>query len=283
MYRYSLDKSSKKFRCPICQKKTFVKFIDNETNQYLNETDGRCDREHKCGYFKKPNDNEVITSVVSTPIKVSTPSYHDLKLLSKYGHHKYQNNFINYLLNQFESEDVWRALSKYVIGSTNYWHGATVFWQIDELNNIRGGKIMQYDCITGKRVKKPFNHISWIHKQLKIKDFNLDQCLFGLCNTSCITKGDTICIVESEKTAIIMSIVLPDLMWLATGSKTGFKESMLNPVKEYNIIAYPDKTEYRAWNNTAIKLNEEGFNIQCSSLLEKIDLEQGGDLADFIQ
>jgi hypothetical protein len=259
-----------------------VKFIDNETYHYLNETDGRCDRESKCGYFKKPNDNQSITSNVNTPLIVRTPSYHDMKLLSHFQHYKYKNNFINYLLSQFDSEDVYRALSKFVIGSTNYWYGATVFWQIDELYNIRGGKIMQYNCVTGKRVKKPFNHISWIHKQLKLNDFNLNQCLFGLCNTSCITKGDTICIVESEKTAIIMSIVLPKFLWLATGSKTGFKENMLNPVKEYNIIAYPDKSEYEEWNKTATLLNNRGFSIRCSSLLEITDIEQGGDLVDYI-
>jgi hypothetical protein len=282
MYKFSLDKSSKKFRCPSCHKKTFVKFIDNEANHYLNETDGRCDRENKCGYFKKPNDSEVIVSNSNTPLNVRAPSYHDKKLLSHFKHNRYQNNFINYLLNQFDNEDVYRALSKYVIGSTNYWDGATIFWQIDESNNIRGGKIMNYNCITGKRVKKPFNHISWIHKQLKMNDFNLNQCLFGLCNTSSITKGDTICVVESEKTAIIMSLKLPDFMWLATGSKTCFKESMLNPVKEYNIIAYPDKTEYQAWNKTASLLNKKGFNIQCSDLLEITDVEQGADLVDFM-
>jgi transcription elongation factor Elf1 len=41
IYKYSLDKSSRKFICPNCNKKTFVKFIDNETNQYLNSIDGR--------------------------------------------------------------------------------------------------------------------------------------------------------------------------------------------------------------------------------------------------
>ena len=32
-FRYSLDKSSKKFVCPNCNKKTFVLYIDTETKK----------------------------------------------------------------------------------------------------------------------------------------------------------------------------------------------------------------------------------------------------------
>jgi hypothetical protein len=57
---------------------------------------------------------------------------------------------------------------------------------------------------------------------------------------------------------------------------------MLHPIKEYNIIAYPDKTEYDTWNKKSIQLNKYGFSIQCSPLLEYIDLENGSDLVDYI-
>jgi hypothetical protein len=202
--------------------------------------------------------------------------------LQEYCNTKQQSNFISYLLGNFEPKIVSQAIDMYHIGTTNYWYGATIFWQIDTKNVIRGGKIMQYNCDTGKRVKKPFNHVSWMHKQKKLNNFVLHQCLFGLHNLIRITKGDTICIVESEKTAIIMSIVMPNFLWLATGSKTGFKENMLQPIKDYAIIAYPDKTEYKTWNEKAILLNKEGFKIECSNLLESIELENGGDLVDFL-
>ena len=38
---------------------------------------------------------------------------------------------------------------------------------------------MLYDPTTGKRVKEPFNHISWVHKVIKQPEFELKQCLFG--------------------------------------------------------------------------------------------------------
>lgn len=58
---YTFDKSSKKFVCPNCNKKRFVRFVNTETNNYLEDIYGRCDSETSCGYFVKPNiDNSKI-------------------------------------------------------------------------------------------------------------------------------------------------------------------------------------------------------------------------------
>lgn len=282
-YKYSLDKSSKKFNCPNCNRKTFVKFVDNETKLYLNDTDGRCDRENKCGYFKKPSKNYNFICNTKVVKKVLQHSYHNSNIVLQFNNKLKYSNLILYLFSVYDRNKVLNAIALYRIGVTNYWNGATVFWQIDEKNRVRAGKIMLYNAQTGKRVKKPYNHISWIHKELKIRDFVLQQCLFGLQTLDLSRKDKTICVVESEKTAIIMSIVIPDFTWLATGSKTAFKESMLQPLKEYNIIAYPDKSEFDAWNTTAQQLNRIGFNIVCSSFLENKDLEQGSDLEDYIK
>lgn len=281
IYKYSLDNTSKKFICPNCNKKTFVKFIDNETNEYLNNTVGRCDRESKCGYFKKPSGN-IITKIISNTI-VSPPTYHNKEVLIKYSNSHQNSYFIKYLLKKFNHNKVLLATKRYYISTTNYWYKSTVFWQIDKFNKIRGGKIMLYDENTGKRVKKPFNHLSWMHKQLKLTNFVLKQCLFGLHLINTISKNDTICIVESEKTAIILSIVIPEFLWLATGSKTGFKEKMLLDIKKYKIIAYPDKTEYLKWNDTSKFLNKKGFRIECSNLLELINIKDGDDLVDYFK
>ena len=62
-FKYSLDKSSKKFICPSCGKRRFVRYINQITNEYLEETYGRCDRETSCGYHNNPKQNECIAIV----------------------------------------------------------------------------------------------------------------------------------------------------------------------------------------------------------------------------
>lgn len=117
---------------------------------------------------------------------------------------------------------------------------------------------------------------------MKLDNFVLQQCLFGLHNLCDYKEGDTICVVESEKTAIIMSILNPAYLWLATGSKANFKEELLRPLKNFNIIAYPDKSEYKIWKLKAQELMVMGYNIVCSDLLEDKNIEEGDDLVDFI-
>ncbi len=173
-YKYSLDKTSRKFTCPNCNKKSFVEYINNKTNLYLDTTIGRCDRESKCGYFKKSSGN-TISTICNTNCNTNLlqTTYHNQNLLQQYANSIQQSNFITYLNKHFMQQDVLRIVEKYHIGTTNYWFGATIFWQIDENHKIRGGKIMLYNSISGKRIKTPFNHVSWMHKQLKLSHFVL--------------------------------------------------------------------------------------------------------------
>jgi len=55
----------------------------------------------------------------------------------------------------------------------------TILWQIDTDNNIRTGKLIKYNPITGKRQKKPYVATNWIHSLHCKKEFILKQCLFG--------------------------------------------------------------------------------------------------------
>ena len=88
-------------------------------------------------------------------------------------------------------------------------------------------------------------------------------------------------IVESEKTAIIMSIFLPQFIWIATGSKSNFKHELLKPLKKRKCFAFPDKGEFENWNKKATDLNQKGFKIAVCNILEKTTFENGFDLADY--
>lgn len=216
------------------------------------------------------------------PLPTVKPSFHSLELLDKmYFENSQIDNLTEYLKINFTDDEVFNVMQNYFITGTNhFWNNATVFWQINDKEQIQGAKIMQYDRFTGKRVKEPYNHINWLHKATKEPDFILCQCLFGLHRIN-EDYQKTIAIVESEKTAIIMSIFLPDYIWLATGSKSNFKFELLKPLKKRNIIAFPDKGEYCNWLNVATELSMLNFKIAVSDLLEQTDFENGSDLADY--
>ena len=282
-FKFSLDSSSKKFTCPSCEKKRFVRYVDNETKNYLSDEFGRCDRESSCGYHLPPTSNP--TLVDSSTIKTLQPiSIIDLGYVSASETKYDENHLFDYLTKHFKKEEILQCFKKYKVGTSKYWKGATVFWQIDQNSKVRSGKIMLIHPSTGKRVKEPFPHINWVHSVLGLKDYNLKQCLFGehliAKPLQQIATKPTIAIVESEKTAITMSLFLKNILWVATGSKQNLKHELLQGLKNYNIILFPDCGEYEDWNKKALELTKLGYTIKCSKLLENCNYTKGTDLAD---
>jgi DNA-directed RNA polymerase subunit RPC12/RpoP len=279
-YKYQLDKSSKKFNCPHCGKKRFVKYVETETGHYAESQYGRCDRETSCRYNLYPNGNSIISYNYVAPTTIKQ-SYIDKGLLKK-TLTKYEiNPLITYLYNHYSKVDVTTSFRKYQVGTSKMYSGATIFWQMDNTGKIRTGKIMAYDINTGKRIKdKDIVPITWAHKALKLPNFNLRQCLFGLHLLNDNIKQ--VAIVESEKTAIIMSLEFPNYTWMSTGSLQGFKYEYLAPLKGKAIIAFPDKGGYDKWKLTADKLNDEGFEIEVSKLIDNKEYKDGWDLVDML-
>ena len=280
-FKYHFDKSSKKFNCPQCGKKRFVKYIETETGQYADSKYGRCDRKDNCGYSMSPNKNSIVNYNYITP-KPIVPSFIEKDIFQATLHKYDMNPLATYLINNYNEDEVISVIQKYKLGTSNMFNSSAVFWQIDTSGNIRSGKIMAYDVVSGKREKKEDGSplISWAHTALRLPEFNLSQCLFGLHLLSESEKQ--VAIVESEKTAIIMSIELPNYTWMATGSLGGFKYDYLKPLKGKEIIAFPDKGGYYKWKTTAINLNSKGFNIRVSELLEVDEFEMGWDLVDVL-
>lgn len=278
-FKYTLDKSSKKFVCPRCNKKSFVKYIETETNNYLSDEFGRCDHESSCQYFLTPEKEQATFKVVDIP--KPKPSFHGLDLVEKSFLIEKENNFVLFLKILFSESEVKTAVYKYLISTSTYWNGATIFWQIDNLKRVHHGKIMLFNPDTGKRTKDKDGkgYINSVRNVLRLQSFNLEQCLFGLHLIS-ETNQKTIALVEAEKTAVIMSIFKPEYVWLSTGSKSGLKYEYLKAIKNYNIVAFPDKSEFNDWNNKAIELNGFGFKISVSDWLENTNCPDGTDLAD---
>ena len=296
-YRYTLEKyngAKTRFKCPSCNKtNAFTRYIDIETNEYLNENVGCCNRVVKCGYHYKPKqyfqDSNLnfkkpmfSNKAIFRPIEKPKPTFIS-KSIVKQSLTFLNNNFLSFLEQFWNKETALMLANKYNIGTSNHWNGSTIFWQVDSNQNVRSGKVMLYDS-NCKRVKKPYNHINWMHKVLKLDNFNLEQCFFGehLINQDFFKP---IAIVESEKTAIIASVFLPEFIWLACGSVNNLNESRSKVLQGRSVVLFPDLGCFDLWNSKIPKMTKLA-SFRTSTLLEDkaTDLERanGYDLADYL-
>jgi hypothetical protein len=282
-YRYQLDTSVKKYHCPRCAKRRFVRYVDTETGELLSAQYGRCDRQEQCRYWQKPQGGTLETFVPMRP--TPPPSYMKRELMEQSAKHGGKSIFAQWLKRTFGQEAASQALSRYNVGLSTKWKGATVFWQVDTKGRVRMGKIMLYDE-TGHRVKQPFPHITNVHKVLRLKNFNLSQCFFGehLLNER---PSDPVALVESEKTAIIASIYFPQFVWIASGGTNGckWKERAVHSVLHgRRLHLFPDLGAYYKWQQIAATM--QGFAVTVNDLLEQHATEEerakGFDLADYV-
>jgi len=286
-----------RYRCPDCQQsnKTFSLYIDTETGEQLHHSVGRCNRESNCGYHYTPKqyfqDNNISFDtpqpkaykprpVTPQPKPVSFIPVEVFKASLK-AHET--NHFVQFLITLFGVEVASELVSRYFIATSKHWNGATVFWQIDTQGKVRTGKIMLYSPSTGKRIKEPFNHINWVHKAIKQAEFELKQCLYG--EHLLIDKTKPVAIVESEKTAVIASVYLPQFIWVAVGSLTNLNAEKCSILKGRGVTLFPDLNGFDKWSSKAKELSHLA-NFTVSNLLERkateAERKQGFDLADYL-
>ena len=232
-----------------------------------------------------------------------------------------KNHLARWLATQFPEEQVAEVLARYRTGSTR--DGRIIYWQIDHRGQVRAGKVMAYD-LDGHRRKEGNGNVCWVHS-IKIDGIRFDemlapQCLFGEhllsesttdftdftdykmdgsstqgeknpsnpCNPWSENNPREIGVVESEKTALIMSILKPDTVWLATGGKQNLKAAMLTPLIGLDVALYPDADALHQWYTRAVELNRTlGTRLHIPTwyynLMDYDEARaQGLDLADVV-
>lgn len=164
-----------------------------------------------------------------------------------------QNNHVllTYLKNIFGEVKTKAAMQLYYVGGT--YDGKTIFPNVDEKRMCVGGKIIPY-LPNGHRDKS--KGISNIHTLLQ-KGTQGDQVLFG-SHLLAMHPTATVAVVEAQKTAIIMSILMPteksNIIWLATGGKGEFNDRMLRPIYNKNVVVFPDEDGAEMWEERTRQL-----------------------------
>jgi len=289
------DKNRKRVKyCPCGKRNNDGKFVPFEGFDRF----GFC---HACNKPFPKKEGTIIEPGFYQKFKNPIPSsFVDIKIFKKSLNHLEENKFHQFLNHHFGIEKTKQVFESYKIGTSNRWPGATIFWQIDLNNKIRSGKVILYNPKTGKRIK---NCNDWAHSILlrnnMIQDFNLDQCLFGLHllrnknqqQINCCNRN-FVAIVESEKTACIMSLLAPSLTWMACGGLSSLNYNKVRPLSGNKIILFPDlaknttNSPYRIWSKNAKEFRKRGIDISVSDLLERKANEkqrmEKWDLADFL-
>ena len=297
-HRYRLEshtgKSNTKYTCPSCgQRNKLTRYIDTHTGEYVADHVGRCDRQDKCAYHQRPSEylrghqplsaaapaTALRSAIRGTPAQAAA-SYIAHEHLQRSMMHYADNHFVQYLYSfGYERSLVHRCILDYRIGTSAHWPGATVFWQMDTEQRIHTGKVMLYDRTTGSRVRQPFSHISWAHTVLGLEDFHLQQCLFGL---HLLTRDTSkpIAITESEKSAVIASIFMPQFTWMAVGGKEMLTAEKLRPLQGRTVYLYPDHGGYDLWQRKAQELS--GIVPMYVSDMMETEGSSGDDVADYL-
>jgi hypothetical protein len=175
-HRYTLEKGSKKYHCPDCNKKTFVRYIDTETGDYLPEQYGRCDRESKCSYHLNPyldgyakmiwEQEQKVTGVTKVTVPKQKyfrtqpkpqpnpePVYFDFDTFKqtlqpeRYEKNTFIQNLFYRVQFPFEVEEVTKVIKLYRLGTVanGYRAGANTFPFIDIKGNVRAVQVKQFD------------------------------------------------------------------------------------------------------------------------------------------
>ncbi len=270
-YRYQLESKRltghqpRKLSCPHCgKKKCFVRYVDTKNDfQYVADDVGKCDHQHSCGYHYKPGDY-FRDNRWARPVQcVATQSQHTeptpppqlpflpLDMLFVQRSHSPQSTFWQWFITDLAQRlslpfpNLQRVYDDYLLGATR--QSDVIFWQIDHHGLVHGGHIMQYHADGHRGGYQGWTHIAMIRAGWLPPNWTLYQCLYG--QHLLRRRPDAhVCLVESEKTALIMAALRPEYLWLATAGSGGLSPERVHCLQGRRVILFPDSGCYQKWS-----------------------------------
>ena len=141
-------------------------------------------------------------------------------------------------------EQMHRAAERFHLGCSK--SGKTIYWMIDDLGRVRDGHI----------------GTTWVTDFLKLRYpenaqyIQSERCFFGLHQLG-LNRLKPICIVESERSAVILSEIYPDLLWLAYVDIYNLFLDRFEPLQGRTITLFPRADTYREYYWAALELADQ--------------------------
>lgn len=296
-YRYQLESKRLtghqpcKLTCPHCgKKKCFVRYVDIQNGySYVDDNVGKCDHLHSCGYHYKPSEyyrdnswareSEPHPERYCKPLPPSPfqPIPMDYVLRNQSPESIFWRWFTIDLAQRLNlsQEQIQQVYQDYLIGATG--HRDVIFWQIDHQGQVHGGHIMQYRNDGHRDGFQGWTHVSMIKDGLLPPFWQLYQCLFGQHLLPHRPEAH-VCLVESEKTAIVMAAYQPDYLWLATAGSGGLSPEKMECLRGRRVTLFPDSGCYDKWSEHM--KHTHGIDYNVSKSLE--DYPPNTDLCDIL-
>lgn len=223
-----------------------------------------------------------------TPPKEPRPVFYISPDMIRAGHLRAnETSFYKFLCSEFAAVDVDRVISAYRIGAAKYINPqggrATVFPYIDTSGRCVDCKIFHLNPTTGSRKDAP-PLATWTDKDGRPQALKSSWALFELRDKEGKRMNDRrapwcnfgdhllaqrpaapIGIVESEKTAVIASIVYPGIVWLAVGSINNLNPERCAPCRGRNVTVYPDRDGFESWRDKAAELAKSGITVSIDT------------------
>lgn len=245
---------------------------------------------------------------VEQPIEYAP--YIPAQMLAATESHADESNLYVWLSSEFGEEAALNAMRYYRIGATRYidghGHRAASFPYINVSGDCVDCKIFHINPMSGSRKTAPALR-SWMDKEgrqqelrstwalaeLKKNDKPRRWCNFG-DHLLPLDPNAAVCIVESEKTALVASIFYPSRLWIAVGSKNNLTPERCAPYRGRDIVIYPDRDNIKdkprkvgsgiekGWETLAHELAQAGFSVHIDRTVERHPGEVNDDIADII-
>lgn len=235
------------------------------------------------------------------PLQMLTPPF-DMVTSREDG--REENTLVRWLRNGIgwdhcQRQRIDKVLEAYHLG-TNRRNGMTIFWQIDEQQRVRTGKMMLYYPAdhekAGHRDRDTRYNFDWVHSALsrhrdpKTGEITYDppypfpnlfdpskqepiQTLFGMHLLNAYGQTGQVNIVESEKTALIMAIAYGNHsgdVWMACGGIEMLSRERLAPIikQHRRIVLYPDRDGIDRWRAKGENLRYDRLHINVEPVLK---------------
>ena len=178
-----------------------------------------------------------------------------------------------------------RAADRYRLGKSR--SGKCIFWMMDDMGQVRDGHI----------------GTSWVSMMLKAREpeflryWHASHCLFGLhllgmaAVQHCGEAARPVCIVEREPTAVVLSELFPECLWMASAYPLNLNTQHLEPLRSHRVTLYPPTDpaadNYFGWLEVADEARRIlQLDVSVSTILEdhasREQKQRGIDLLDFL-